>query len=201
MKIIFATHNADKVKEMKAILSGLDIEILSVDEAGVTEDILEDGKTFEENAFKKAKFVSEKIGEWVVVDDSGLCVDVLGGEPGIYSARYAGEKASSLEHINFVLGKMKNVPWEKRTATFYTVGVVVSPGGEHWTFVGKVVGRLTLAPRGTMRPKLPYDVIFIPDGDNRTFAEMSDREKNSLSHRGLAFRKLKEFLKEKLRKP
>lgn len=200
MKIIFATHNADKVKEMRAILGGLDIEILSADEAGVTGNVLEDGKTFEENAFKKAKFVSEKTGEWAVADDSGLCIDALGGEPGVYSARYAGEKASSEELINFVLGKMKDVPWEKRTATFYTVGVVVSPKGEHWTFVGKVAGRLATFPRGTPRPRLPYDVIFILDGDSRTFAEMSDREKNNLSHRGLAFRKLREFLKENLKK-
>ena len=197
MKIIFATHNVGKVKEVREMLRGLDFEILSAEEAGVTEDVVEDGKTFEENSLKKARFVAEKTGEWAMADDSGICIDALSGEPGVYSARYAGVGASAEQLINFVLEKIKDVSEEKRTATFYTVAVLLSPSGEYWAFEGKISGRLAMAPRGTPRPKLPYDVVFIPEGSSRTFAEMTDQEKNSLSHRSRAFAKLKNFLAEK----
>lgn len=200
MRLIFATHNPEKVKEIKAILRGLDFEVASAEEAGVMEEAVEDGQTLEENALKKARFVAEKTGEWAVADDTGIGIDALGGEPGVYSARYAGVGASAEELVRFVLGKISHVPEEARTATFTTVVALVSPKGEHWTFEGKVAGRVAGVPRGTPRPRLPYDVVFIPEGHARTFAEMTDVEKNAISHRGKAFRKFKEFLGEEFKK-
>lgn len=200
MKIIFATHNPGKIKEMREIMRGLGIEIESAREAGVTEEIVEDGKTFEENALKKAKFVAEKTGEWAMADDSGICIDALGGEPGVCSARYAGDGASGEELVKYVLEKISGVPEESRTATFVTVVALIAPTGDHWFFEGKISGRLSTLPRGAGRAHLPYDTIFFPKGESRTFAEMTDVEKNKVSHRGQAFRKLKIFLKKDVRK-
>lgn len=194
MKIIFATHNSGKVKEMKAILKNPNIEILSSEEIGIAEDVVEDGKTFEENAFKKARFVAERSREWAVADDSGLCIEILDNAPGVFSARWAGEGASDEEIVRYTLHKIKNVSEEKRKAFFQTAVALVGSNGQKEVFVGRVFGKITSEPRGNPRSKLPYDVIFIPDGFNQTFAEMSNEQKNSLSHRGLAFQKLKEFL-------
>lgn len=194
-KLIFATHNPGKVIEMKALLGGIDIKIVSMDDAGVHEDVLEDGKTFEENARRKAQFVLTRTGEWSLAEDSGLCIEALGCAPGIHSARWAGEGASEDQMIQYTLKKMENIPEEKRGAWFETALVLVAPDGRQWTFHGKVEGQIATVPRGINRPQLPYDMIFIPEGRNQTFAEMSDTEKNSLSHRGRAFVKLKEFLR------
>lgn len=194
MKLIFATHNVGKVKEMRAMLAGLDIEVMSADEAGVTEDVVEDGQTFTENAAKKARFVVERTGEWVVADDSGICIDALHGSPGIHSARWAGENVTAETLIQKILERLDGVSFEKRGAQFVSTLVLVAPNGQEWVFEGKVSGFIAEEPRGTPRPKLPYDVVFIPEGHTHTFAQMSDEEKNSLSHRGLAFRKLREFL-------
>ncbi len=192
MKLIFATNNFGKLKEIKTILEGLNI--LSVKEVGVTLNIVEDGTTFEENALKKARFVAEKSKEWTIADDSGLCIKALGNAPGVFSARWSGEDASDEELIRYTLGKIKDIPEEKREAWFETAVALATPDGKHWVFKGKIEGRIARVPRGKPRPKLPYDIIFIPKGYNRTLAEMSDEEKNSLSHRGLALEQLKEFL-------
>lgn len=194
MKLIFATHNQGKIKEMQALLQDLDIEVLSAAEAGVFEEAREDGKTFAANALKKAAFVTEKTGEWAVADDSGICIDTLGGRPGVLTARWAGEGASDEDLVNYTLKQLKNVPEDERGAYFQSSLALTSPNGEHWIFEGKIYGIIPERPRGKPRPRLPYDVIFIPEAENRTFAEMTDQEKNSLSHRGLAFKKLKEFL-------
>ena len=195
MKLIFATHNIGKLKEMRSILSGLDIEVLSAEEAGINDEVAEDGKTLEDNALKKARFVAEKSGFWSIADDTGLFIEALEGQPGVYSARWAGENSSDKQKVDKVLGEMKNVPPGKRQAYFESVVALVSPKGEEKVFSGKINGMISQSPRGQSRPKLPYDDIFIPEGYNRTFAEMSDEEKNNLSHRGQAFKKLKEFLK------
>lgn len=179
---------------MQAILADLNMKIVSAEEAGIFEDVVEDGETFEENAFKKANFIMKKSGEWAVADDSGLCIKALEGAPGIFTARWAGENASGNELINFTLEKMKNIPEENRDAYFESAIVLVSPEGKHWTFTGTIEGKIAETPKGIKRPKLPYDIIFIPEGYKKTFAEMSNEEKNSISHRGLAFSKLKEFI-------
>lgn len=196
MRLIFATSNLGKFKEMKAILGELKVDVSSAKEIGVILDIVEDGATFEENALKKARFISEKSKEWAIADDSGICIKALGNAPGVFSARWAGEGASDEEIIRYTLGKVKDIPEEKREAWFETAVALSTPDGKHWIFKGRVEGRITKSPRGKPRPKLAYDLIFVPEGHSRTFAEMSDKEKNALSHRGLALRQLKEFLEK-----
>jgi XTP/dITP diphosphohydrolase len=213
MKLIFATRNQGKLREVKEILSGIDVEILSAEEVGIFDDVVEDGKTFEENALKKAKFILERYKEilaneknkfqgdtqnsfLVMADDSGLCIKALGCFPGVHSARWAGDGVGGEEIAKRLLKKMKNVPCDKRDAYFKSVVALVSPSGEQWIFEGRVDGMITQTLRGKSHPKLPYDSIFIPKGFNKTFAEMSQEEKNRLSHRGAAFRKLRKFLSQ-----
>ena len=119
-KIVFATHNKGKVDEVREILLSLGLSVLSADEAGVIEDVVEDGTTFEENAVKKAEFVGRKTGEWTIADDSGVCVEALDGAPGIYSARWAGENASGDQWVEKILSEMKDIPEGKRRAWIET---------------------------------------------------------------------------------
>lgn len=198
MKLVFATHNQGKVAEMRALLAALNLDVITADEAGVTDDVAEDGKTFEENALIKARFVAKKSGEWSVADDSGICIDALGCAPGIFTARWAGPGASAEQIVAHTLEQMKDVPEGKRTAWFESYVALVAPDGREWTFTGKINGHVTSAPEGIAHPKLPYDVIFMPDGLDRTFAEMTGEEKNTMSHRGQAFQQLKEFLRTQL---
>lgn len=192
MRIIFATQNKGKLIEMKKILS--DFEVVGMEDIGINEDVLEDGKTFEENAFKKARFVSERVNEYVIADDSGICIKSLDGAPGVYSARWAGEGASSDDIVRHTLKKLESFPEGERGAWIETAAVLVMPDGKEKSFVGKIEGYVPFAPSGKALPKLPYDVIFVPKGYTKTFAEISEEEKNSISHRGRAFRELKNYL-------
>ncbi|HBO99980.1 MAG: Non-canonical purine NTP pyrophosphatase [Candidatus Uhrbacteria bacterium GW2011_GWF2_41_16] len=194
MKIIFATHNPGKIEEMRVLLADANIEVASAEEVGVLEDVVEDGETFAENALKKARFVVKQTGHWSVADDSGLCVWALGCLPGVRTARWAGEGASDEKLIEHTLETMKEIPEGKRQAWFESSVALVAPDGEEWVFTGKVSGTISTLPRGSAKIKLPYDVLFVPDGYHQTFAEMSDQEKNQLSHRGRAFTQLKTFL-------
>lgn len=199
MQIVFATHNVGKIREMRALLAGLSVEALSADEAGVHDDVVEDGATFEENATKKARHVVERTHHWAVADDSGIRIDALDGAPGVYTARWAGEGASGEALVQHTLTQMVDVLEGKRRAHFQSALALVAPDGELRMFTGIVHGRIPFEPRGIPRAELPYDRIFIPDGHERTFAEMSDGEKNTLSHRGLAFQKLRAFLQMNIR--
>ena len=174
---------------MKELLPGFDVT--SADEAWVFEDVVEDGQTFAENALKKAQFVARETGQWAVADDSGICIAALDGAPGIMSARWA---ESDDDKINLTLEKLKDIPEKERHARIEAALALVSPDGREWVFDGRVDGQIALEPRGENRKKLPYDRIFIPKGHDKTFAEMTAQEKHILSHRGKAFRKLKEFL-------
>ncbi len=194
-RLIFATHNPGKLDEMRQLVDGLGIEVMSADEAGVHEVVVEDGKTFAENALKKARFVAQKSGAWSVADDSGIMIDALEGRPGVYTARWAGEGASDEQIVAHTLEQLKDVEGGRRGATFHSVVALVSPDGEEQTFEGSIVGTIVITPRGTHKKKLPYDVLFSPSGQSQTFAEMSDEQKNALSHRGRAFQKLMEFLR------
>jgi len=196
MKIIFATHNEGKVKEIKEIFAGLPVEVVSAEEAGIHEDPIEDGKTFEENAAKKVKFVAEKLKEkeWVLADDSGICIAALHGAPGVRSARWAGEGASGVQIAAYTLEKMKDVPEDKRSAYFQCAMVLLSPEGESFSFFGRVDGTITMEPHGEAHPKLPYDAIFIPKDQQKAFTELSPELKNLISHRGRAMQFVKEFL-------
>lgn len=191
MNLIFATHNQGKLQEMQNILAGLNVTVVSADEAGLTEEVVEDGETFSENALKKARFVSTRTGQWAVADDSGLCVDALGGAPGVHSARYMPTDEGKIQGI---LRQMKDVPDTERRAWFESAAALAASDGREWVFSGRIYGRITRQPQGTPRRGLPFDAIFVPDGHKVTFAEMTEEEKNSLSHRGAAFRELKGLL-------
>jgi XTP/dITP diphosphohydrolase len=195
MKLIFSTHNEGKIKEMRNILAGLDWEILSAQDVGITEEPVEDGKTYADNALIKARYVYQRIGGWTVADDSGLCVEALGGAPGVFSARWAGESATGEEKAEKILTELGDLPDEKRKAYFETAIALIDPKGKEYIFSGQVHGKITHERRGDfLHSRLPYDSIFIPDGWDRTFSEAGEEEKNKISHRGKAFREIKDFL-------
>ena len=194
-KLIFATSNPNKLREIKEILAGLDYEILSMKEAGVDVDIVEDGKTFEENAFIKARAVAKASGALALADDSGLEVDALGGEPGIYSARYMGEDTSyDIKNMN-IIERLEGVPDEKRTARFVCAMAAVFPDGTEKSFVRAMEGRIGYKIAG--ENGFGYDPIFFLPQYGKTSAEISPEEKNAISHRGQALRAMAEYLASK----
>ena len=182
-KIIFATGNAEKMKEIREILSDVDTEILSMKEAGIFADIVEDGKTFEENAVIKAKAVCALCGETVLADDSGLEIDYLNKEPGVYSARYMGEDTDYHIKNYSLIQRLEGVPDEQRTARFVCAIAMASPDGTVKTL------------QGTMEGRIGYDPIFFLPEYGCTSAELSMEEKNKISHRGKALRAIKDELK------
>ena len=191
-KIIFATGNAGKMKEIREILKDLDAEVLSIKEAGVEADIVEDGKTFEENAVIKAKTVCELTGEIALADDSGLEIDYLNKEPGIYSARYMGEDTSyRIKNANLI-ERLEGVPDEKRTARFVCAIAAAFPDGTVKTVRGTMEGRIGYEEAG--ENGFGYDPIFYLPEYGCSSAELSMEEKNKISHRGKALRAIKEEL-------
>jgi XTP/dITP diphosphohydrolase len=196
MKIVFATKNEGKVKEITEMLAGMNIELVSLNHFESLPEIVEDGQTYLENALKKAKIISEFTGETVLADDSGLQVDFLGGEPGIYSARYAGEGATDDDNNVKLLGKLKDVPEELRTASFCCALVLYHQDGRYHAFEGRWQGRIVDERRGTNG--FGYDPIFLSPEQNKTAAELSPEIKNKISHRGQAFAKLKSHLENEI---
>lgn len=192
MKIVFASGNEGKVKEVSSILSETGIELVSLNNYSNVPEIIEDGQSFQENALKKARIISEFTGEIVLADDSGLQVDVLNGEPGIYSARYAGPKATDVENNTKLLAKLKNIPAEKRAASFYCVLVLYEKDGSYNSFEGKWQGQIIDERRGTNG--FGYDPIFWVPELKMTAAELPSGIKNKMSHRGQAVAKLKNRL-------
>jgi len=147
---------------------------------------------------KKAREISKKTGDWTIGEDTGLCIEALDGKPGVKTARWGDEDGINHEHLyEYCIEQMIDVPAGKRQAYFETVIALVSPDGKEWTFFGKADGEIAQQPKGEPRAGLPYDLIFVPEGYETTFGEMSDDEKNALSHRGKAFREFKKFLKIK----
>lgn len=193
-KIIFATGNADKMKEIREILSDLDAEILSMKEAGIQADIVEDGKTFEENAVIKATAISKLTGEIVLADDSGLEIDYLNKEPGVYSARYMGEHTDYHTKNASLIKRLEGVPDEKRTARFVCAIAAVVPGHEPIVVRGTIEGYIGDKPAG--ENGFGYDPIFYVPDLNCSTAELSPEEKNARSHRGNALRAMREELKQ-----
>lgn len=195
-RIVFATGNAGKMKEIREILSDLELEVVSMKEIGVDIPIEEDGTTFEENALIKARAVARQCGEIVFADDSGLEVDYLNGEPGIYSARYMGEETPySIKNAN-IIGRLEGIPDEKRTARFVCAIAAVFPDGQEMVTSGEIEGRIGYEEKG--KNGFGYDPIFYVPEFGRTTAELSDEEKNSISHRGRALRRMKEKLRERI---
>ena len=193
-RIIFATGNAGKMREIRAILSDLGLPVLSMKEAGVVLDIVEDGKTFAENAKIKAMTVWKQTGGIVLADDSGLAVDYIGGEPGVYSARYMGEDTSYRIKNTNLIERLTGVPDEKRTARFVCAIAAAFPDGTIKTTEGVIEGRIGYEERG--ENGFGYDPIFYVPEFGCTTAELSEEQKNAVSHRGKALEKMREILKE-----
>lgn len=183
MKVIAATKNKNKLREFGEILKGF--EIISQEEAGIDIDVEETGTTFEENSLLKAKAIYEISGIPAIADDSGLCVDALGGEPGVYSARYGGEGYDDAGRVQLLLKNMKDIPDEKRTARFVCAITMVSDDGVI-TARGECEGRINHAPVG--ENGFGYDPVFYMEEYGKTTAEMTPDEKNAVSHRGKALR-------------
>lgn len=191
-KIIFATGNEGKMREIREILSDLEVEVLSMKDAGIEADIVEDGKSFEENAVIKAKAICEMTHEIVLADDSGLEIDYLNGEPGIYSARYMGEDTSYRIKNQNLIDRLEGVPKEQRTARFVCVIAAAYPDGTVKTARGTMEGIIGWEERG--ENGFGYDPIFYLPEYEKSSAELSMEEKNKISHRGKALRAIKEVL-------
>lgn len=196
MKIVFASANEGKVKEIREMLEGMGIELLSLKDYRGVPEIVEDRNIFLENALKKAQIISEFTGETVLADDSGLSVDALRGAPGVYSARYAGEKATDDENIDLLLSRLKNVSPEKKTAFFYCALVIYRRDGSYDSFESKWPGIIIDERRGNNG--FGYDPVFLVPELKKTAAELPPEIKNKVSHRGQAFEKLKKALAEGL---
>lgn len=195
MRLVLATNNKGKVKEFKELLG--DVEILSLSDFPDIPDIVEDGNTFEENAIIKAKTVAQATGLMALADDSGLEVDILNGQPGIYSARFAGAGKDDQKNNEKLLALLKDVPTEKRTARFRCVIAIVTPLGETYTADGKCEGLIGKEPVG--HKGFGYDPLFIVPSYNKTFAELDLAEKNKISHRGKALIKANSILEQLLK--
>lgn len=195
-KIIFATGNENKMKEIRQILGDMDVEILSMKQAGISADIVEDGKTFEENAVIKARAIAELTQEIVLADDSGLEIDYINKEPGIYSARYMGEDTSYHIKNQNLIERLKDAKEEERTARFVCAIAAAFPNGEVLTTIGTIEGRIAHEEKG--ENGFGYDPIFYVPEFGCTTAELSEAAKNEISHRGNALRAMKEKLKDKI---
>lgn len=199
-KIILASNNKHKIQEIKSILSEFDVEIKSLSDEGIDIDVVEDGKTFEENSLKKASEIASYIKNRgdsnfiVLADDSGLEVDYLNGEPGIYSARYAGEHGNDYKNNMKLLDKLEGVPMDKRGASFVCVVSLVDDNNNTKSIRGEVKG--IIKEELSCEGGFGYDPLFYYEPFKKTFAEMKPEEKNRISHRGVALEKLKEDINE-----
>ncbi len=195
-RLIIASNNAHKIEEIRDILGDLNYEILSLKDAGINVDVEENGKTFEENSYIKARSIYELTHEAVLADDSGLEVYALGGAPGVYSARFAGEHGNDRKNNSKLLELLRDIPEEKRGARFVSAIVMLTTGGERITGHGFVEGKIGYSERGSYG--FGYDPLFIVPHLNKTFAELTSEEKNNISHRKRALEDLKRKLQEVL---
>ncbi|MGC5048830.1 RdgB/HAM1 family non-canonical purine NTP pyrophosphatase [Micrococcus porci] len=192
-RVVLATHNAGKVRELRSLLAealpALDVETAVVDAGAVgAPDVVEDGVTFEQNALKKARAVAAHTGLIAVADDSGLAVDVLGGAPGIFSARWAGRHGDDKANLELLLAQLGDIPDEHRGAAFVCAAALATPRGGDHVELGRMPGTLLREPVGD--GGFGYDPILRPAGEDRSTAQLSSAEKNAISHRGQAFRAL-----------
>lgn len=194
-KLILSSGNPHKVDELKKILANLEIQVLTKDEVGQGElDVIEDGDTLEANALKKARALAEKVEGIVLADDTGLFVDALNGEPGVYSARYAGEECSYEANNAKLLGALAGVAPEKRTARFKTVIALIDEKGAEYIIEGVCEGRILDEKKGSAG--FGYDPLFLPEGYEQTFAELGEDIKNKISHRARAIYLMRDKLAE-----
>ncbi len=196
MKILLATRNRDKIREIKDLFHDLDVEIMTMDNFPDIPEVVEDGETLEQNAFKKANEVHKASGILSVADDTGLEVDYLAGRPGVYSSRFAGENATYDDNVNKLLATMEGVPKEKRTAQFRCVISIIGENiSEH--VEGSCPGYILTEKRGS--EGFGYDPVFYEPRHKQTFAEMPLSLKNQISHRGLALKQAKEVIERILK--
>ncbi len=194
-RIVLATRNQHKIRELSYFLGGLPVEILTLNDFPAVPPLVEDGTTFRENALKKGRRVFEETGVLSLADDSGLEVFFLNGRPGYQSARYAGPETDDEANNEKLLGEMRAVAPRRRRAQFRAVLALIGNGIEEIT-EGTCLGKLAESPRGTNG--FGYDPIFVPDGFNRTYAQLTSDEKNRISHRSKAFGKMRDILKAKV---
>ena len=193
MKLVLATRNQGKVREISEILKDQNgIELLSLRNYPDAPDVVEDGKTYEENAIKKAAALAEYTGHLTIGDDSGLAVDALDGAPGVHSARYAGENASDQDRIAKLLDALQNVPDKQRSGRFVCAVAIAEPLDQVRVVRGICEGQIIRTPRGVSG--FGYDPIFVPTGYDKTFAELGDKIKNQISHRAKALEKASKML-------
>jgi XTP/dITP diphosphohydrolase len=192
--ILLSTTNPSKAEQIKAVFAPLRISVQTLSEAGITGEAVEDGETLLDNALKKALYAhgAVKFSTWAMADDTGLFIRALNGQPGVRSARWAGDDATTEQITAHTLRMMEGKT--DRFATFETAVALVSPAGAHHFFRGQVNGRLLETPSGKPQPKMPYSHIFVPDGSELTWAEMTVEAENRISHRGKAFRQVYDFL-------
>jgi XTP/dITP diphosphohydrolase len=192
-KLVVSTGNKHKVDEIKKILSDLDIEVLSKNDAAIEDfDVIEDGNTLEDNSIKKAKALADRTNFMIIADDSGLFVNALNGEPGVYSSRYAGEDGNDAKNNIKLLENLKDK--EDRSAAFKTVITLITEDKKLYTVEGICPGTIGFEPSGDNG--FGYDPLFIPEGYNETFAQLGEEIKNKISHRALALENLKIMLKD-----
>ena len=194
-KLLLATNNKGKAREYKSLLQGIPFELVTPAELGISTEVAEVGKSFEENARLKATTLARESRLLALADDSGLEVDALGGEPGTLSARYAGEGASDRDRVSYLLTKLEGVPQEKRTARFRCVIAIATPEGEVELCSGECDGIIAFEPRGNRG--FGYDPVFYLPELKKTMAELPPELKNKVSHRGRAAEKACQVLKEK----
>lgn len=192
LDIVLATRNKKKVEEIRRIVAGMPISIFTLDDFPECPEVAEDGDTFEANAVKKAVSVLRHTGKTALADDSGIEVYALNRAPGVLSARYAGEGADDRKNLEKLLCEMRSFDDDKRGARFVCCIALASPDRCVKTFFGYAEGRIGREPRGSSG--FGYDPIFYPEGHSRTFAEMSDDEKDAISHRAMALRELRQYL-------
>ena len=194
MDIVLSTRNPSKAMQIQLIFSGTPVNVKTLDEANIVGEAVEDGTTLRENALKKASYAFSRVPAftWTLAEDTGLFIRALGGEPGIKAARWAGEKASAEKIIRHTLQRLDGIA--DRSATFETVVALIEPDGKQFTFSSSVHGTILTEPRVPPLPGMPYTALFLPDGHDQVFAEMSTSQMNAISHRGKAFDQVRYFL-------
>lgn len=192
LEVIVATRNKGKLREFRDALKGMNLRIYGLSDLPDAPEVEEDGDSFTENALKKARFYAAYFGKLTLADDSGLEVDRLAGRPGVYSARYAGERASSRENNLKLLRELEGISISKRRARFRCVVAIKSPAGKEAIVEGSCTGRIGFKEKG--RKGFGYDPLFIVPGEGRTMAQLSLEEKNRISHRGNALKKIRRII-------
>ena len=188
MKVFLATKNKGKIKDFEKLTEGMNLEVVTILDGIEIPDVVENGETFEENSIKKAREIADYTNIVTISDDSGLCVDSLNGEPGVYSARYSGDNATDEENNQKLLEVMKNIKKEDRKAHFVSVASIAFPKGETHSFRGEIEGEILFEKRGNNG--FGYNPIFYSYELEKSFGEANDEERKSVSHRARAFRKL-----------